>query len=347
MNTTSHSKTPVALWLFACAALIFCMVILGGVTRLTDSGLSMVHWKPITGVIPPISESEWRAEMAHYKESPEYQKINRGLSLDDFKSIFYFEWAHRVLGRLIGIAFFVPFVWFLWRGNITRRESPRYIGLFILGGLQGLLGWYMVKSGLVDNPHVSQYRLAAHLLLAIVIYGFILWVAMSLWRGKSGPAPLNTRPFRQATQGLLALAFLTVFSGALVAGLDAGMIYNTFPKMGHEWIPTGIDALSPAYLNLFENKVTVQFDHRILALLTATAILLYGVWAQKQPAGPAIAASRWAMIIMVLIQVALGITTLLLQVPVWAGALHQAGALILLSLILWHWHSLSLNNPPD
>ncbi|MFA9420930.1 MAG: COX15/CtaA family protein [Gammaproteobacteria bacterium] len=332
-------------WLLTCLALIFAMVILGGVTRLTGSGLSMVNWHPIHGSIPPLTNEQWQQEFGNYQQSPEFQKINRDMDVDDFKSIFWFEYSHRMLGRLIGLAFLLPFLYFWWRKRIPQGLTPRLFIMFGLGGLQGLLGWYMVKSGLVNNPHVSQYRLTAHLLSAILIYGFILWTILDLNQSRSYQAlkKSTVASWRKISLALISLALLTVVSGGFVAGLKAGLIFNSFPLMGGRWIPEGIAALSPWYLNLFENMVTVQFSHRVLAVTTGILLLAWYIKGRGHFEDPQIKRSFKMVGMVVIIQVLLGISTLLMHVPVWLGAMHQAGALILISVMLINVHVLSRN----
>ena len=304
----------------------------------------MVNWHPIHGVIPPLNDLQWQEEFSHYQQSPEFQKINQHMDVQAFKSIFWFEYSHRLLGRLIGLVFLIPFLYFWFRKQIRPGLTPKLIIMFCLGGLQGLLGWYMVKSGLVNNPHVSQYRLTAHLMSAILIYGFILWVILDLRREQVYLPMRNSAilAWRRWSLGLTGLLLLTIVSGGFVAGLDAGMIFNTFPLMGGEWIPEGIGALTPWYQNLFENRVTVQFDHRLLAIITG--VLLFGWYikgGRNQFKDQRITRSFKLIGMMVLIQVILGISTLLLQVPVWLGAMHQAGALLLFSVLLVNLHALS------
>ncbi|MEE8364331.1 MAG: COX15/CtaA family protein [Gammaproteobacteria bacterium] len=343
MSELSEQDQAISRWLFLCLTLIFCIVILGGVTRLTGSGLSMVNWEPVHGMLPPLSAEQWKEEFGHYQRSPEYQKINRDMEVDEFKSIFWFEYSHRMLGRLIGLVFLLPFLYFWWRHRIKPGLTPKLIVMFALGGLQGLLGWYMVKSGLVDNPHVSQYRLTAHLLSAILIYGFILWVLLDLHYRQ---AYLSLRRsdlsrWRIGSLALTTLVMITIISGGFVAGLKAGLIFNTFPLMGGQWIPEGVAALSPWYLNLFENSVTVQFTHRLLAIATGLLLL---VWYLRGRAlhrdAPVKSSFKWIGM-MVIVQVSLGIATLLWQVPVLLGAMHQAGALLLFSAMLINVHALS------
>jgi len=303
----------------------------------------MVNWHPIHGVIPPLNDLQWQEEFSNYQQSPEFQKINRDMDVQAFKSIFWFEYSHRLLGRFIGLVFLVPFLYFWFRKQIKPGLTPKLIIMFCLGGLQGLLGWYMVKSGLVNNPHVSQYRLTAHLMSAILIYGFILWVILDLGC-EQVYLPMREsaiKGWRRWSLSLTALLLLTIISGGFVAGLDAGMIFNTFPLMGGDWIPQGIGALTPWYQNLFENRVTVQFDHRILAISTGVMLIAWYIKGRSRFEDRMITRSFKLIGMMVIIQIVLGISTLLLQVPVWLGALHQAGALLLFSVLLMNLHTLS------
>ncbi len=320
-------------WLFTVAAMVFAMVVLGGVTRLTDSGLSMVEWRPMTGWLPPFNEADWQRLFEKYQAYPEFHKMNADMTVDGFKGIFWLEFLHRLWGRIIGIAFLVPFAVFLFRGWLNRHLAWRFAVMFVGGGLQGVMGWYMVKSGLVDRPDVSQYRLAAHLIFAFAIYAYILWVAITLWRDETfADAMPGLRPW---AAGLVALVFVTAFSGALVAGLDAGLTYNTFPLMDGDWIPDGMFAMSPAYINLFENITTVQFDHRILATTTFASVLAFWVIGRRRGARGGLRRALDALAVMVCLQVALGIATLLLVVPVVLATAHQAGAALLLGLAVW------------
>ncbi|TCO75437.1 COX15/CtaA family protein [Chromatocurvus halotolerans] len=336
-----HDRS-VALWLIACAVVIFGMILLGGVTRLTGSGLSMVEWRPLMGIIPPLSEAEWQAVFDKYRQFPEYQQINRGMSLDGFKVIFMYEYLHRVLGRLIGVLFFVPLLVFALRGMIRPGMLPRLLLLFVLGGCQGLLGWYMVQSGLVDRPSVSQYRLAAHLGLAVAIYGFMLWVILDLWRHPQRPAPSND--YRSGlgvgAVALVALVYLMILSGALVAGTDAGFAYSTWPKMGPTFVPEGLYAMEPAWLAAFEDVTTIQFNHRLFAYLLAALLVGFAVVVLQRETQPRI---RWAalgVVAALTLQLVLGISTLLLHVPVPLAAAHQGGAVLLLSSTIFLAHTL-------
>jgi cytochrome c oxidase assembly protein subunit 15 len=331
-------RRQVSAWLLICCSMIFAMVVLGGVTRLTGSGLSMVEWDPIFGILPPGDQAAWEDVFAKYRESPEYRKINVGMDLDGFKSIYWFEYSHRLLGRSIGTVFLLPFLYFLFRRKLTARLVPRLALAFVLGGLQGLLGWYMVKSGLVDNPHVSQYRLTAHLGLALLIYAYLLWLLYDLlFDPSTEPAP---RRSRHGAKLLLGLVAVTILSGGFVAGLKAGHAYNTFPKMGDQWLPPAGWSLQPGWRNLFENIATVQFDHRLLATLTFTAVVLFWLGSWRYRLAGTARTSVHLMALMAATQVTLGISTLLLHVPVALAAAHQAGALLLLTLTLLVNHRL-------
>jgi cytochrome c oxidase assembly protein subunit 15 len=303
----------------------------------------MEKWHPIHGVVPPMNQLQWDEEFANYQQSPEFSKINRNMTVDGFKQIFYFEYSHRLLGRLIGVVFLLPFLYFYFTRQIRSGLTPKLIIMFFLGGLQGLLGWYMVKSGLVDNPHVSQYRLTAHLLAAILIYAFILWTAFGLVNRNERVTRRESTAggFRRAAHYLLLLVLITIISGGFVAGLKAGLIFNTFPKMGGQWIPEGILSLSPIYLNLFENLVTVQFDHRVLAITTGSILLVYWLMSRFNKFDRETSRSFNLVAVMVLIQITLGISTLLMHVPVWLAASHQAGALLLFTAVLLNLHKLT------
>lgn len=327
----------VATWLLACCALVFAMVVLGGITRLTGSGLSMVDWRPLMGWLPPLSDAEWQAVFEMYQLSPEYQKVNSHMDVQAFKSIFWLEYLHRLLGRIIGVVFLLPFLVFLAKGYIKKTEWAKYLSMFVLGGLQGVLGWYMVKSGLVDNPHVSQYRLTAHLVAAFAIYAFMFWVALSLLFPVSGTKRHSWYPRALA---LTVLTSLTIVSGGFVAGLKAGKIYNTFPMMGDYWLPPGTLALEPVWRNFFENMTTVQLDHRILAITTFVAVVFFWFFGRRADLPDRTRPALTAMLHTVLMQVILGITTLLLMVPVALGAAHQAVAMLLFTVSLYVLHSL-------
>lgn len=330
-----RDNKKVATWLLVCCALVFAMVVLGGVTRLTGSGLSMVEWRPITGVLPPTGDREWQQVFDRYRETPEFQKKNSHMDVHDFKKIFWLEYLHRLLGRTIGIVFLLPFLFFVWKGHIQTREFPKYALMFMLGGLQGVLGWLMVKSGLIDNPHVSQYRLTAHLIAAFLIYAYMLWVALSLLFPSQ---TTDKHPWYGRTLALTWLIVVTVISGGFVAGLKAGKIYNTFPKMGDYWLPPDFLALEPAWRNVFDNMATVQFDHRILAMSTFALIITY--WTKLRQADLPVRMRRGvnALLHTAVLQVALGISTLLLVVPTPLAASHQAVAMLLFTVALYLCH---------
>ena len=326
----------VARWLLVCCALVFVMVVLGGVTRLTGSGLSMVDWRPVTGILPPLSDQAWQETFEMYQATPEFQKVNSSMDVNDFKGIFWLEYLHRLLGRTIGIVFLLPFLFFAWRGYIQRKEWPKYTAMFVLGGLQGVLGWYMVKSGLVDRPEVSQYRLTAHLSAAFAIYAYMFWVAMSLLFPSSG----QKHTWYGKTVALTILITVTVISGGFVAGLKAGKIYNTFPMMGNYWVPPDVMALEPWWLNVFENMATVQFNHRILAITTFLLIVVYWFRMPRDEIPNRVTKGVNALLHTGILQVALGITTLLLVVPISLAAAHQGVAMILFTVALYLCHGL-------
>ena len=344
---STRDEKSIAIWLLVCCATIFGMVVLGGVTRLTGSGLSMVQWAPIMGVLPPLGETEWQETFALYQQFPEYQKKNMHMDLDGFKSIFWFEYGHRILGRLIGLLFFIPMVYFIVTKKVSKSLLPKLIAMFILGGLQGLMGWYMVKSGLVNNPHVSQYRLTAHLGLAFVVYAYLFWVAMDLLFPKSDESPAAIpNKVRLFSWLLLIFVFITAMSGGFVAGLKAGFAYNTFPLMAGQWIPDTIGVLEPAWKNIFENVATVQFQHRVLAISAFILVPIFWYLATKAASSSRLRIGLHLLLLMVVIQVALGISTLLLVVPVPLAAAHQAGALLLFTIMLFVTQQISSHSKP-
>jgi len=325
----------VAAWLLGVAVLVFAMVVIGGITRLTHSGLSMVEWDPLFGWIPPMDAAAWQALFDKYRQFPQYLQLNKGMSPREFQEIFWWEYLHRVWGRLIGVAFLLPFLVLLALRRIPAGLTPRLTGLFVLGGLQGLLGWYMVKSGLAARPDVTHYRLAAHLGLAVLIYALLLRTALDLLNpGRLATADLLVEGPRRLAHGLTLLVFIVILAGGLVAGLDAGFIYNSFPLMGGRLIPGDAYDLVPAWLNYFENAAMVQFQHRWLAGATFLGLLAFWQWARyRAPAGPAQMAVH-AVLAAGTLQIALGIATLLLVVPIALAALHQAGALLLLTSLI-------------
>ncbi|KAJ8500979.1 hypothetical protein OPV22_011531 [Ensete ventricosum] len=349
-----HAQKVVGIWLFGCAAWVFSLVVLGGVTRLTRSGLSMTNWKFVGG-LPPLSEDRWLLEFEKYKLSPEYKRVNNGMTLEDFKFIYWMEYAHRMWGRGLGMVFAFPFMYFLAKGFITRQLGLRLSALFALGGAQGLIGWWMVKSGLEEppseyvQPRVSPYRLATHLTSAFVIYCGILWTALSVVMPEppSGTSEWIRGAARVQKWALPVslLVGMTAISGAFVAGNDAGHAYNTFPKMGDSWIPEDIFDMDPLIRNFFENTSTVQLNHRILA--TSTLASVGGLWyaARKVNMHPAVRSLIGSTLGMAAVQVTLGITTLLTYVPVSLASAHQAGALTLLTLLIILTHTLRRPSP--
>ena len=329
----SAAHTGLRLWLYIVAGLILAMVIVGGATRLTDSGLSITEWKPLLGAIPPLSDADWQDAFAKYQQIPEYQLVNKGMSLAAFKAIYWWEWAHRFLGRFIGVAFFVPFVVFWMRGAIPKGLMPKLAAIFVLGGAQGALGWYMVKSGLAERTDVSQYRLAAHLGLAVLIYGATLWVAFGLGR-RAFAAERASGSIGALAVMFAALVFLQIILGGFVAGTDAGLSHNTWPLMDGAIIPDGLAAMQPWYLNLFENVLTVQFNHRMLGYLIALAALasLFAAW--RSPFRPI---ALWVAAA-VLAQIALGVFALLSHLQIGLALAHQAGAMVLFGLAMYQLH---------
>ncbi len=348
----AHSSAPavpsrrdaraVALWLLACSLMVYAMIVVGGVTRLTHSGLSITEWQPIVGTIPPLSAAEWQDVFAKYQATPEYQQVNKGMSLEEFKGIFWWEYAHRLLGRVIGIVFFVPLLWFALRRRIPSGYAGRLALLLVLGGAQGALGWYMVQSGLVDDPRVSQFRLTAHLGLALVIFAAMFWTALSLLDTKRARlASPRQRAARRFAFGIAALVFVMALTGGLVVGIRAGFAYNTFPLMNGHVVPPEILMLDPWWRNPFWNMATVQFDHRTIAW--ALALLVPYVWwkLQRTPALPSRARiGAHVLLGVLLLQISLGIATLVNVVPLQLAALHQAGAVLLFACALNVAHAL-------
>lgn len=312
------------------------MVVLGGYTRLSNSGLSMVEWRPLMGIIPPIGEAQWLAVFHKYQQFPEYQQINQGMTLEAFKGIFLVEYAHRVLGRGIGMLFALPFLYFL----ITRKTrgvlTLKLFGMLVLGGLQGLMGWYMVKSGLVNDPKVSQYRLTAHLILAVVIYAYILYVAFGLTlpeRAQKLSAQLTK--LRKQGMALVLLIIVMIMSGGFVAGTHAGFVYSTFPLMKGRFIPEGLLAHQPMWRNFFENELTVQFDHRMIAYTLCVLVPLFCWKVLQTSTDSGVRTAAVLFVGMLVVQVSLGISTLVLFVPVPLAVAHQGGALLLLTAAIW------------
>ena len=340
-----HGERQIATWLIVCCFMVFLMIVVGGVTRLTHSGLSIVEWQPIVGTVPPITDQQWEETFDKYKLTPEYQKVNVGMTIAEFKGIFWWEYFHRLLGRLIGLVFFIPYLVFMMRRQVYGPPVWKLLGILVLGGLQGGVGWLMVKSGLVDDPRVSHYRLTAHLGLAFIIFAAMFWVALDLLCPRTAKA-MNPRlhgPARAAA-GLAALVFVTVLSGGLVAGIRAGFAYNTFPLMNGHIVPPEIFMIEPWHLNFFNNMATVQFDHRLLAWLLALLVpwFWWKTWrVELNPhANPNARLAAHFLLGTLAMQIALGISTLLLVIPIPLAAAHQAGAVLVFAAALFAAHSL-------
>jgi len=335
---SSHNR-QIAIWLLLVCAAIFIMLVIGGATRLTHSGLSMMTWDPLMGWIPPLTEASWLTSFEHYKKIPEFYELNPNMDIEGYKGIFMLEYIHRVWGRLIGIFFLLPFLYFLFAGKIRQSLRLPMMIMFVLGGLQGVLGWYMVSSGF-DSPYVSHYRLTAHLMAAFVIFAYILWVALGLLYARADTMQADPNSVRRLSIGIVALIVITVTSGGLVAGLKAGFAYNTFPLMDGRFVPEGFGMLSPFYLNFFDNIAAVQFDHRWLAIATLIFVALLW-WHGRGSDLPARARLGLNLLLgMAVIQVGLGIFTLLLAVPVWLGVTHQGGSMVLFAIALFTLHAL-------
>ena len=331
------ARRPIAIWLLVCCALVFAMVVVGGVTRLTHSGLSIVEWKPIVGTIPPLDDAQWADTFAKYQQTPEFRQVNHAMTVAEFKSIFWWEYFHRLLGRMIGVVFLAPLLWFALRRRIDAALALKLAGIFVLGGLQGAMGWYMVKSGLVDDPRVSHFRLTAHLSIAFLILAAMFWLALDLLH----PARHGARSPEDALGGLrrqawwaTGLAAYMVVTGGLVAGIRAGFAYNTFPLMNGHWIPPEILMIDPWWKNFFYNMATVQFDHRLGAW--ALSLLIALLWWRARPVEVPVPVRRGLLLLTaaLLVQVGLGIATLLTAVSVPLAAAHQGCAVLLFSAAL-------------
>ena len=340
---TRQGRRIVAAWLFTVAAMILVMIVLGGATRLTGSGLSIMEWAPLLGALPPTTDAEWQRLFGLYQKIPQYTLMHQGFGIDGFKHIFWLEWTHRLWGRLIGVVFLLPLLWLGATGRIQRRLLPRLGLLFLLGGLQGAVGWFMVASGFMpDSTAVSPYRLVIHLVLALTLYAAIVWTGLSTLH------PAHTRPMppshlRPLAFAALGAVCLTIVAGGFTAGLHAGLTYNTFPLMDGDWVPDGYTKLHPLLRNFTENIATVQFDHRLLATLTLALVSVLAAtgWRARLPRGLAV-----CLVAAVVGQYALGVTTLLMVVPVPVATLHQAGAAILLTVLLVLVHYLSAESRP-
>jgi heme a synthase len=334
MNLPSHI-TAIRLWLAIVTLLVFALVVVGGATRLTGSGLSMVEWRPVTGVLPPLSADAWQTEFEKYQTIPQYAQRNLGMRLDDFKTIYWWEWTHRFLGRLVGVAFLLPLLWFLWRGWIAPGLKVRLWGIFALGALQGAVGWWMVASGLVDRTEVSQYRLATHLLLASVIFAALIWTMFRLQ--PSNQPPVAAR-IRTGAGMLVALVLLQIYLGALVAGLRAGFIYNTWPLIDGAFVPDAgrLWFETPVWRNLFENTLTVQFNHRMAGYVLWALVIIHAVDVLMSLKRSPVVVNAILLAAAVTLQAAVGIITLLAQAPLELASLHQGMAMLVLAIAVAH-----------
>lgn len=333
----ARNRRRVRYWLYVICLLVLAMVVVGGATRLTDSGLSITEWKPVHGVVPPLSAAHWEEEFAKYRQIPEYQQINKGMSLAEFKVIYWWEWAHRFLGRFIGIAFALPLAWFWFAGMVEDRLKPRLLGLLVLGGLQGFVGWWMVVSGLVERTDVSQYRLAVHLTLACVIFAYAMWLARGIAPHSAASA---SAPLGRMAALTVAFLLLQVFLGGLVAGLDAGLAFNDWPTMDGAVVPGGLLVQQPFWINFFENPKTVQFVHRMSGYLLLVWVLVQWIVTVRSAAPTPHKARAFVLLALVLVQAVIGITTLVLQVPLGWALVHQAFAVIVLGFAIAHWRGL-------
>ncbi len=331
----------IAAWLLICCLMVFALIVVGGVTRLTHSGLSIVEWQPIIGTLPPLNELQWQEAFDKYQLTPEFQQVNFGMNVAEFKGIFWWEYIHRLLGRAVGFVFLFPYLFLLLRRLVQGPLAWKLLGIFVLGGLQGAMGWYMVKSGLVDDPRVSHLRLTAHLGIAFVILAAMFWVALDLLHSGIGQQQ-DTRlaRLRRYADALAVLVFLIVLSGGLVAGIRAGYAYNTFPLMNGQFMPAEIFLLEPRYLNFFNNMATVQFDHRLLAWLLAFLVPWFWWQVMRADPGPRARLAGHLLLGTLIVQIALGIATLLLVVPVALAAAHQAGAVLVFAAALYASHAL-------
>ncbi|HEX2759490.1 MAG TPA: COX15/CtaA family protein [Rhizomicrobium sp.] len=335
MTAGSAQQAPhhgaVKWWLIIVAALIAVMVLVGGATRLTESGLSIVEWKPVTGTLPPLNEAQWVQAFEGYKAIPQYRELNAGMSLHEFKTIFWWEWSHRLLGRVIGAVYLLPFLYFLWRGAFGAELKKRLWVIFALGALQGAVGWWMVASGLTQRTEVSQYRLATHLILALIIFASIIW---TLRRMRAPAEPVFPRRLKFSGVALLALTFVQLYFGALVAGLRAGRVYNTWPEIDGAFIPSAARLWfeTPWWRNLFDNTLTVQFEHRMTAYALLILAVFHAVDAMRLRAGTVVVRGAWLLVAAIILQAGLGILTLLHQVPIDLALAHQAVAIVVLTL---------------
>ncbi|MBO3759796.1 COX15/CtaA family protein [Ciceribacter sp. L1K22] len=334
VDKVSRDRVMLRTWLLVVVATLFCLVLVGGATRLTESGLSITEWKPIHGVIPPLSAEEWEEEFALYQRIPQYQQVNKGMTVEEFKTIFWWEWAHRLLARGIGIVFAIPLLFFWLTGRVERRLRGPLVGLLALGGFQGFIGWWMVSSGLANLVSVSQYRLAVHLTIACLIFAGCVWIMRGLSPHSRDRAPESMHRWAMV---IALLCIFQIYLGALVAGLDAGLSYNTWPLMDGAVVPSDLFLQQPWWINLFENPKTVQFIHRLGAYLLWTAVLIHMILSLRAAPGSTHARRTIVLFGLVTIQALVGIVTLLTQVQLHSALAHQGGALIVLGFAVAHW----------
>jgi cytochrome c oxidase assembly protein subunit 15 len=339
----SHNRA-VRWWLLTVAALIAVMVLVGGATRLTESGLSIVEWKPVEGILPPLNAAQWTQAFEAYKTIPQYRELNAGMNLTEFKTIFWWEWSHRLLGRVIGAAYLLPFLWFLWRGVLSAGLQRRLWLIFGLGALQGAVGWWMVASGLSQRVEVSQYRLATHLVLALLIYAAIVW---TLRRMADRPPRVTSSRLKITGVVLLVLTLVQLYLGALVAGLRAGKVYNTWPDIDGSFIPSSARLFfeAPWWRNLFDNTLMVQFEHRMTAYALLAVALLHALDAVRSRAGTAVVNGALWLVAAITLQATLGILTLLNQVPIDLALAHQAVAIAVLTSAVFQAERLAARQP--
>lgn len=339
-STYSKNQVHIYRWLLTGCVLVVLMVVIGGITRLTQSGLSMVKWEPIMGTLPPLSDQEWNEAFEMYQQSPEFHHYNSHFTLSDFKSIFFWEYFHRLIARIIGLVFIVPCVWFWMKGFFSPRLKKQVVLIFVMGALQGVLGWVMVKSGLIDKPHVSHYRLAAHLITALILLIYMLWVALNLKFEMTSPPQNNLRKY---VKWLFVFLGIQIIYGAFVAGLKAGLMYTTYPKMGNEWIPESFGEIlnKDGLIGLFESGGIVQFIHRTIALVVIAFVLFIGYKARKMNMGYIQKNALNAVIGIIFFQCVLGVFTLIHAVPVFLGVLHQFVAILVLLISIFFLFSLT------
>ena len=340
-SSQARANGAVRIWLLAVALMVFAMIVVGGAVRLTDSGLSITEWQPLLGAIPPLTEAHWLEAFEKYRAIPQYSALNHGMSLEEFKFIYWWEWAHRFLGRFIGMVFGLPLIAFWALGKVRGRFALKLLGVLALGGLQGAIGWYMVKSGLVDRIDVSQYRLALHLLTAFAILALLVWLTLDVSDDRRVRLRTVTRGQMRMAVALFVLIFVQSGFGALVAGLNAGLTYNTWPLMDGSLVPNGLGTLAPWYLNIFENVTTVQFNHRVMAYAVVVLAAVHLFTVIRSADDERVIGSAGLLFACLIAQMLIGIWTLLWGVPLWLGLAHQGGAAIVVAAATLHLHAIT------